>query len=129
MTAIETPLSAEELERICAYLYRRTGMIFGEKKRYYIERRVADRMVASGSRSAQHYLALLRASEAEGQALINSFTVNETYFYREEHQLRCLTGDLLPEVIRDKRPGDKIRIWSNPCSTSVQFSSSQMAIE
>ena len=36
---------------------------------------------------------------------INAFTVNETYFYREEHQLRCMTSDLLGDVIRRKPAG------------------------
>ncbi|MEO6340362.1 MAG: protein-glutamate O-methyltransferase CheR [Caulobacteraceae bacterium] len=113
-------LSPVELQRICEHLYRRTGMIFGEKKRYYIERRVADRMQAAGATTPSVYLALLRADAAETQALVNSFTVNETYFYREQHQLRCLSTDLLPELIRGRQAGDKIRIWSNPCSTGEE---------
>ena len=35
-------LTAEELRRFSDFLYRRTGMLFGENKRYYIERRIAD---------------------------------------------------------------------------------------
>jgi len=113
-------LTSESLERICEFLYRRTGMIFGEKKRYYIERRVADRMKANGTESFTFYFGLLRADPAEGEALVNAFTVNETYFYREDHQLRCLSENLLPELIRGKAPGDRIRIWSNPCSSGEE---------
>ena len=54
------------------------------------------------------------------ERLISSFTVNETYFYREEHQLRCLSRSLLPELVRDRRPGDLVRIWSMPCSTGEE---------
>ena len=113
-------LTAESLERICEFLYRRTGMIFGEKKRYYIERRVADRMKANGTESFTFYFGLLRADPAESEALVNAFTVNETYFYREDHQLKCLSANLLPELIRGKAPGDRIRIWSNPCSSGEE---------
>jgi len=113
-------LTAESLERICDFLYRRTGMIFGEKKRYYIERRVADRMKANGTESFTFYFGLLRADPAEGEALINAFTVNETYFYREDHQLKCLSENLLPELIRGKAPGERVRIWSNPCSSGEE---------
>ena len=71
-------------------------MLFAESKRYYIDRRLAERMAATGSASFQSYFALLRAdAEREIEHLVNAFTVNETYFYREEHQLRCLTSDLL----------------------------------
>ena len=48
------------------------------------------------------------------------FTVNETYFYREEHQLRCLSSDLLAERVRAKRPGEALRIWSVPCATGEE---------
>jgi chemotaxis protein methyltransferase CheR len=46
--------------------------------------------------------------------------VNETYFYREEHQLRCLSRSLLPEIVQGRKPGDLVRIWSVPCSTGEE---------
>ena len=113
-------LSADELARLSTFVYRRTGMLFEEKKRYYIDRRVAERISVTGARSFADYYGLLRDDENEAQALINSFTVNETYFYREEHQLRCLSRSLLPEIVRNRRPGDHVRIWSMPCSTGEE---------
>lgn len=113
-------LSDEDLQRLSDFLYRRTGMLFGQAKRYYIERRVADRMAAVGASNFGIYFGVLRAEGREQEALINAFTVNETYFYREEHQLACLSRDLLPDLIRGRQPGDKIRIWSAPCSTGEE---------
>lgn len=113
-------LSADELTRLSTFVYRRTGMLFEEKKRYYIDRRVAERINITGSQNFADYYGLLRDDESEAQALINSFTVNETYFYREEHQLRCLSRSLLPEIARSRRPGDHVRIWSIPCSTGEE---------
>ncbi|HEY8615911.1 protein-glutamate O-methyltransferase CheR [Phenylobacterium sp.] len=119
MNAAE-PLKASDLERFCDYLYQRTGMTYGESKRYYIERRVADRMRATGEARFGDYFARLRSEPAELEAMINAFTVNETYFYREDHQLRCLSRSILPAVAATKGPGDKIRIWSLPCSTGEE---------
>ncbi|RDJ20852.1 protein-glutamate O-methyltransferase CheR [Bosea caraganae] len=118
----ETPryLSAGDLLRLCEFLYRRTGMLFGETKRYYIDRRVADRVAATGVTSFASYFNLLLSEPGEAERLINSFTVNETYFYREEHQLRCLSRSLLPDRIIGKQPGDRIRVWSVPCSTGEE---------
>jgi len=113
-------LTRQELTRLSAFVYRRTGMLFEEKKRYYIDRRIAERIAVTGSRDFSAYYDLLRDDEGEAQELINSFTVNETYFYREEHQLRCLSRSLLPEVVRNRRPGDLVRIWSMPCSTGEE---------
>ncbi len=113
-------LSDDDLQRLSEFLYRQTGMLFGPAKRYYIERRVADRMAAAGAGGFGAYFAVLRADAREREALINAFTVNETYFYREEHQLACLSGELLPDLIRGRTPGDKVRIWSAPCSTGEE---------
>ncbi|WP_159992978.1 protein-glutamate O-methyltransferase CheR [Roseomonas sp. 18066] len=113
-------LSAEELQRLCDLIYRRTGIAYGEPKRAYVERRLAERMTATGQGGFAGYMALLRTSAAEVEQLINSLTVNETYFYREEHQLGCLVHDLLPEIVRRRGAGDLVRIWSMPCSTGEE---------
>jgi chemotaxis protein methyltransferase CheR len=113
-------LTAAELQRFCAFLYARTGMQFGESKRYYIERRLFDRWAKTGSTSLEAYLGRLHSDPAEVAQVISSFTVNETYFYREEHQLRALSSEILPEITAAHTPGDKIRIWSVPCSTGEE---------
>jgi chemotaxis protein methyltransferase CheR len=96
-------------------------MVFTEAKRYYVERRVIDRMSATESPTFLIYFSRLRANAfTEIEHFINAFTVNETYFYREEHQLQCLTRDLLAERIRDKTHGKSLRIWSAPCSTGEE---------
>jgi chemotaxis protein methyltransferase CheR len=112
-------MSPDEMERTTQLIYRHTGMTFGETKRYYIERRIADRMAKTGT-SAVHAYLTLAAHGAEAEQLINAFTINETYFYREEHQLAALANTILPEIVRDRRPGDLIRIWSMPCSTGEE---------
>ncbi|HEX7822524.1 MAG TPA: protein-glutamate O-methyltransferase CheR [Sphingobium sp.] len=114
------PLSSADLMRVGELLYRWIGMIFGENKRYYIERRIAERMKRSGMTTMKAYLGFLGGHMAEREALINAFTINETYFYREEHQLAALARDILPDIIRTKRPGDMVRIWSMPCSTGEE---------
>ena len=46
--------------------------------------------------------------------------MNETYFYREDHQLRCMTSSLLDFIVGRKKLGDTVRIWSIPCSTGEE---------
>ena len=114
-------ISSEELERFCDFLYRRTGLSFSESKRYFIDRRLEERIAATGSPSFQAYFSLLRAdADHEIEFLINSFTVNETYFYREDHQLRCMTSSLLGAIVEQRPPGSTLRIWSIPCATGEE---------
>jgi len=114
--------SPEEYVALCDFLRQRTGLSFGENKRYYVERRVVDRMAAVGAEDFGEYLNLLRfqASGEELQLLVNQMTVNETYFFREKYQLDCLVNSALDEVVRDRKPGDRIRIWSAGCSTGEE---------
>ena len=51
---------------MCEFLYRRTGMVFTESKRYYVERRVVERMKATAAGSFVDYFARLR-SDAGGE--------------------------------------------------------------
>ena len=114
-------VTQEEVQRFCEFIYRKTGMSFAETKRYFIDRRLAERIAATESGSFQSYFAFVRSDAGhEIEHLINAFTVNETYFYREDHQLRCLTSHLLDDVVRRKPAGAPIRIWSIPCSTGEE---------
>jgi chemotaxis protein methyltransferase CheR len=114
-------LTEEEFRRLCDFIYRRTGMLFTETKRYYVERRVVERMTATGSVSFAGYFAFLRSdTRREIEFFINAFTVNETYFYREDHQLQTLTSELLAERVQARGKGASIRIWCVPCSTGEE---------
>ncbi|HTZ71601.1 MAG TPA: protein-glutamate O-methyltransferase CheR [Acetobacteraceae bacterium] len=113
-------LSPDDLRRFCEFLYRRTGISYNETKRYYIERRVAEGMSRVGIGNFSEYLTQLSSGAPEAERLVNSFTVNETYFYREEHQLHCLGASMLPEIVTHRGPGDLVRIWCVPCSTGEE---------
>jgi len=121
VTGTPSPVTDADFARFCEFLYRRTGMLFTPAKRYFVDRRLAERMQATASRSFAVYLARLRSdTDGEVEHLINAFTINETYFYREDHQLRCLTSSLLPELVGRKPSGSSVRIWSMPCSTGEE---------
>lgn len=114
-------LTVTEFSRLCEFLYRRTGMMFAESKRYYVDRRVADRMAATGETSFAGYFQRLRSGlDDEIEHFVNAITVNETYFYREDRQLECLTGELLTRRVAAKPAGQPVRIWSIPCSTGEE---------
>jgi chemotaxis protein methyltransferase CheR len=120
--AVSFSLSVEEYNKFRDFFYRKTGIYFDESKRYFVDKRVLGRVSASGCASFREYFVMLRfqTSGEELQKLINSLTVNETYFYREDYQFECLVKSILPEAIRHKRRGDLIRIWSVPCSSGEE---------
>lgn len=54
------------------------------------------------------------------QELINTVTVNETYFFREKYQFDTLINYVLPELDRIRPPSESINILSAPCSTGEE---------
>jgi len=104
------------------YFYRKTGIMFDDSKRYFVDKRLVERIEASGCESFREYFSMMRfeASGKEFQQLVNMMTVNETYFFREEHQFQCMTDHILNEVIRHYGARHTMRIWSMPSSTGEE---------
>jgi chemotaxis protein methyltransferase CheR len=111
-----------DFQKFREYFYRKTGIQFDDTKRYFVDKRLIERMEATGSDSFRQYFIGLRfeADGQEMQALVNAMTVNETYFFREQYQFECLVNSLLDEVATRKKPGQRIRIWSIPSSTGEE---------
>jgi chemotaxis protein methyltransferase CheR len=115
-------MTDEEFAKFCEFFYRKTGIQFQQGKKYYVDRRIAERIEKTGSESFRDYFTLVRfqANGEELQFLVNAMTVNETYFFREDYQFDALVASILPAIARIKRRGDPIRIWSIPCSSGEE---------
>ncbi|EGR3958095.1 protein-glutamate O-methyltransferase CheR [Vibrio cholerae] len=103
------------------YFYQKTGIFFENSKRYFVDKRLLQRIELTEHQSFRGYFTYLRfqASGEELQAVINALTVNETYFFREINQLESLVEEVLDDIVRH-RPGELIRIWSMPCSSGEE---------
>ena len=104
------------------FFYRRTGISFETSKRYFVDKRLVERIEATGTGTFRGYFTLLRfqASGEELQQLTNSMTVNETYFLREEYQFKCLVDSILPQIVHRRVGTDAIRIWCIPSSSGEE---------
>jgi len=111
-----------DFQKFAEFFYRKTGIHFDEGKRYFVDKRLVERIQATGADNFRAYFVALRfeADGAEMQHLVNTMTVNETYFFREAYQFDCLVNSLLDDVARRKPPGSRIRIWSIPSSTGEE---------
>jgi chemotaxis protein methyltransferase CheR len=56
----------------------------------------------------------------EMDLLINSVTVSETHFFRDEAQFDAIYGEVLPQIIRRKSPLRTLRIWSAGCASGEE---------
>lgn len=115
-------INEADFEKFREFFYRKTGIQFDHTKRYFVDKRLIDRIEATGSENFRNYFVKLRfeTSGEEMQALVNAMTVNETYFFREAYQFDCLVNHMLDEVAKKRRKGSRIRIWSIPSSTGEE---------
>ena len=111
-----------EFERFRDFFYRKTGIKFENSKRYFVDKRLIERIYATGHNSFRSYFTQMRfqASGEEVQQLINCMTVNETYFYREEYQFEVMVENVMNEIAANKKDKTDIRIWSIPSSTGEE---------
>jgi chemotaxis protein methyltransferase CheR len=120
--ATRPTISDSDFQKFAEFFYRKTGIHFDDSKRYFVDKRLIDRIEATGAENFRAWFVALRfeADGAEMQHLVNTMTVNETYFFREAYQFDCLVNHLLDEVAARKKPGSRIRIWSVPSSTGEE---------
>lgn len=111
-----------DFERFRDFFYRKTGIYFEDSKRYFVDKRLKARIVKTDHRGFRDYFTFLRfqSTDEEMQELINTMTVNETYFFREKYQFECLVNTVLDDVLKRKSPGESIKIWSLPSSTGEE---------
>lgn len=99
------------------------GLSFGMDARPILERRLRERLTALGCESFGEYHDFLQFNErakAELDEAIDLVTVNETYFFREEHQLRAFRSDILPALLAPPARRDTLSVWSAGCSTGEE---------
>ena len=108
-------ITVEAFYKFRDFFYTKTGIFFDDGKRYFVDRRLIERMQARNTTDFNEYFAWLRFETGgeEFQILVNLMTTNETYFFREEYQFKSLVDSILPELMQD-RPQRPLRIWSVP---------------
>lgn len=118
----EIVITDEEFRKFREFFYRKTGIHFDDNKRYFVDKRLVERIHSCDEDSFRSWFVRLRFEngDEELQQLVNLMTVNETYFFRESYQFDCMVYSMLPEIAASKQPGDTIRIWSVPSSTGEE---------
>jgi chemotaxis protein methyltransferase CheR len=123
-------LRPDEFRLIRDLVSAHAGIYFGDEALPIVERRLRERVDALGLSSFGEYYRFLRLSscgEAEIDEALDLLTTNETYFFREDYQLRALRDEVLPEIARTK--GQKVlSVWSAGCSTGEEAYTLAMVI-
>lgn len=129
---ISSAMSDEAFFILRDYVYNNCGIYINESKKYLIESRISNRLSINKLNSFDEYTSFLTKNNniKELHELIDSITINETYFFRGIEQFEALTKVIIPEIIRNKPEKKKVvRIWSAACSTGEEPYSIAMMIQ
>ena len=99
------------------------GIYFHDDSRYLLEKRLSKRVKDhhfSSFRDYYRHLLYDRNRDEELAMIIDVLTVNETYFFREQSQLKTFSEEILPELRDLNKDKKRLRIWSAGCSTGEE---------
>lgn len=114
------PLSPPVFSILSGLIEARAGLHYAPSDQELLAQKVSERALEAGFDSLLDYYYFLRydpAGPAALDALVESLTVHETYFFRELEQLRAVVeGVLAPRALA----GLPTRVWSAACSTGEE---------
>ncbi|MBI2469932.1 MAG: tetratricopeptide repeat protein [Planctomycetes bacterium] len=123
-------LSKIDFDKFRQYIESRTGMYFDDSKQNSLKISIDSRMAALDIKEYSAYYSLIITNtmgKKEFDELLNIILIRETFFFRDDKQLKVLTKNILPELIKRKKEKE-IKIWSAGCATGEEPYSIAMAI-
>lgn len=114
------PSDGSELEKVLVLLRGAVGVDFSEYKLTSVRRRLTRRMALHRLTTLHDYVQLLRDDRAEAPALFEDILIHVTSFFREAEAYDKLAEHVFPEILKQKRQGGTIRVWSAGCSTGEE---------
>ena len=116
-------LSQADLQRFSELLLRRCGLRFAENRHAELEHGIRQAFAASTCATIDEFYDMVEAPQAgavEMDLLVNSVTVSETHFFRDEAQFDAIYNQVLPQIIKRKQLLRTLRIWSAGCASGEE---------
>lgn len=107
-------------KQILTLLRIRKGTDFTYYKQTTIHRRIIRRIALNKYKEPGDYLKYLRENKGEQDALYQDLLIPVTSFFRDPKVFNNLCESVFPDIIKNKVPGDPIRVWVAGCSTGEE---------
>jgi len=115
-------LAAAGLPLLRDLIHERTGLFYDDARLDAVAEKLAPLIIERGFRSFLDFYYLLKydaGAPGEWRRVLDSLSVQETYFWREVDQIRAFVCRVMPELAR-AAAGTPIRIWSAPCASGEE---------
>lgn len=123
-------MNQTDFDFVTSELKRRSGIVVGRDKLYLLESRLSPIARKEGLESVEELIGMARRRRDEGlmKTIVDAMTTNETFFFRDKTPFDHLEQAVLPQL-REKRPGQRIRILCAACSTGQEPYSIAMMLD
>jgi two-component system CheB/CheR fusion protein len=108
------------LNEIFGLIYKHTGCDFHHYKLPTLLRRISRRMANKSISKIEDYLKLLRNNPSECKMLCGDFLIGVTKFFRDPAAYEVLNKAVFPGILKNKKEGETIKIWTCACSTGEE---------
>jgi two-component system, chemotaxis family, CheB/CheR fusion protein len=108
------------LPEVCALLDKRIGHDFSQYKEGTLVRRIQRRMHIRNLDSVAEYIAHLHQEPRELELLFRDLLIGVTHFFRDPEAFTALGTIVIPELLKDRRAEDQVRVWVPGCATGEE---------
>jgi chemotaxis protein methyltransferase CheR len=125
-----TELSRENYAWLQQHVYRTSGIVLDDNKRYLVEARLLPIVREEELRNLNDLCALLRAT-ASGpvfRAVRDAMTTNETLFFRDVVPFKAMQQTLIPEILGERTGYRGLSFWSAAGSSGQEAYSLAMML-
>ncbi|MCW3126612.1 MAG: domain S-box protein [Bacteroidetes bacterium] len=115
-----------DLKKVLEILHKGAGVDFSYYKMNTVKRRILRRMLLHKVKTLAQYRKLLETQSEEKDLLYQDLLIHVTEFFRDGEEFQYLKSTLLPRLLKNKAPNEKLRIWITACSTGQEAYSMAM---
>jgi chemotaxis protein methyltransferase CheR len=116
-------LQEAEFRLLREIIHEHCGIFLPDNVTFLLERRLRPRLKAlelDDFRSYYRYVKYTRDGYDELCEIVERITTNETYFFREEYQLKDFIEEVIPDILQEHERDLAVNIWSAGCSSGEE---------
>jgi len=115
-------VSSDVLKFFFDLLYKESGLILDNSKKYLIESRLEPLAIQEGFKSIDELgrKMMRQRNSLLQQKIVDTMTTNETSFFRDRTPFMIMKDEVIPNLVKSKAKNRQIRIWCAASSTGQE---------
>lgn len=115
-------MNTSDFEFFRALLEHKTGLAVASDKAFLLESRLLPVAKKWRCGDVSSLVITLRGLPDAGlqQDVIDALTLNDTSFLRESKVFRCLADKIIPDLVKTRSGGKRLRVWCAACSAGQE---------